>query len=100
MILTFFIVTSVIISIYLILTHNVLISLLSTLLHLPHHTEEVNVGVVDREVNEDNPCPSLDPAVVKQVVNDVRGLRFVQSQVLHVASSTVCCQQTPVTPTI
>ena len=38
---------------------------------LPDNTEQVDVGIVDSKVYKDDSCPSLNPSVVKQVVDDV-----------------------------
>lgn len=56
---------------------------------IPDDTEEIDVGVVDGEVNEDGASGAVDPQVVLQVLDHFLGLVGCQRQHLRVAATAV-----------
>ena len=67
---------------------------------LPDDAEEVDVGVVDGEVDEDSPGASVQPQVLLEYLEDVQRLRLHWGQVLDKATASVGRDEPPVIRTI
>ena len=63
---------------------------------LPDDAEEVDVGVVDGEVDEDGARAAVEPQVLLQLPDDVECVSASLRQVLHEAAAAVRRDQTPV----
>jgi len=64
---------------------------------VPYNTEEIDVGIVCREVNEKNSSSTIKPPVFFEVIQDSCTLFFGLCQILVISRSTVCGQYPPVT---
>ena len=53
---------------------------------LPDHTEEVDVGVVDCEIDESRTSAPVQPQMLFQVINDADRYGLAIAQVLYVAA--------------
>ena len=62
--------------------------------------EEVDVGVVDGEVDEDDARTSIDPQVVLHLVDDRQRSRLGRTKVLHEAATSVRRDEAPVVDTV
>ena len=58
--------------------------------------EEVDVGVVDSEVDEDSSCSTVDPQILAKVGDDVLCLVFTECHVLDVSTAAVGRQFAPI----
>lgn len=59
---------------------------------VPYNTEEIDVGIVCREVNEKNSSSTIKPQVVFEVLQNSSTLFFGLCQVLVISCSAVCGQ--------
>lgn len=57
---------------------------------LPNNTEEIDVGVVCGEVDEDSPGSMIQPQVITERDQESSTFFFRQGQVLVVTPSAVC----------
>ena len=62
--------------------------------------EEVDVGVVDGEVDEDDARASIHPQVVLHLVDDRQRARLGRTKVLHEAATSVRRDEAPVVDTV
>ena len=69
------------------------------LVYLLDDAEQVDVGVVDGEVNEDGSGSTIEPQVVFQLFNDLKRRGATSGQILRKAASPVSRDETPVTAT-
>lgn len=63
---------------------------------LPYHTEEVNVGIIHREINENCTSSPVQPQVILQVLQNDSTFIHVCLEILVITTTTVDCYFAPV----
>lgn len=58
-------------------------------LSLPQNTEQINICIIHREINEDNSCPPIQPQLLLQNLQGFSTLFSGQLEVYVVSSPTV-----------